>query len=189
MRQNRGNYKLPWLLCCRDSDLTWLKQPQQGPRETEAKHRRSPTWCKLPWWKLNGKKTQCSGSDKKPSMLATRPAKANVAETSCDSVSDSKRPPVKLGGPHSYGWKDIWLTKSSFLYNLSFLVSSNPLWTGEGQWVQLRGSGAVTPVCPEGPTILCTLVAVAQVDGGSSVLHLLCAKGQANETCEHRPGI
>ena len=55
--------------------------------------------------------------------------------------------------------------------------------------MQLRGSGAVTPMCPEGPTILCTLVAVTQAGGGSSVLNLLCAKDQANETCEHRPGI
>ena len=26
-------------------------------------------------------------------------------------ISDSRRPPVKAGGPHSYGWKDIRLTK------------------------------------------------------------------------------
>ena len=28
------------------------------------------------------------------------------------SVSDSRRSPVKLEGPGSYGWKDTWLTKS-----------------------------------------------------------------------------
>ena len=44
-------------------------------------------------------------------------------------------------------------------------------------------------MCPVASTILCTLVAVAQVDGGSSVLNLLCAKDQANENCEHRSGI
>ena len=44
-------------------------------------------------------------------------------------------------------------------------------------------------VCPEGSTIFCALVAVAQVEGGYSVLNLLCAKDQANENCEHRSGI
>ena len=53
----------------------------------------------------------------------------------------------------------------------------------EGFW------SSYSPVCPEGPTLLCTLVAVAQVNGGSSVLNLLGATDQANETCEHRPGI
>ena len=50
-----------------------------------------------------------SGSDKKPSMLKTGTAKKNLAESSCSSVLDSIRPPVKVGGPHPYGWKDIWL--------------------------------------------------------------------------------
>ena len=44
-------------------------------------------------------------------------------------------------------------------------------------------------MCPKGSIILCALVAVAQVGGGSSVLNLLCAKDQANENCEHRSGI
>jgi len=50
-------------------------------------------------------------SDKKSSVLETGTAKTNLAESSCGSVSDSRRPPVKVGGPCSYGWKDIWLTK------------------------------------------------------------------------------
>ena len=41
-----------------------------------------------------------------------RDNKTNLAESSHDSVSDSRRPPVKVGGPHPYGWKDVWLTKS-----------------------------------------------------------------------------
>ena len=49
----------------------------------------------------------------------------------------------------------------------------------EGLW-----KGA-SPARPEASTILCTLVAAAQVGGGSSVLNLLCAKDQANENCEH----
>ena len=44
-------------------------------------------------------------------MLETRTAKANSAESSCGSVSDS-RTLVRVGGPLSYGWKDIWITKS-----------------------------------------------------------------------------
>ena len=44
-------------------------------------------------------------------------------------------------------------------------------------------------VFPKGSTILCALVAVTQVGGGSSVLNLLCARDQANENCEHRSGI
>ena len=43
--------------------------------------------------------------------------------------------------------------------------------------------------CPEGSTICCALVAVAQVGGDFSVLNLLCAKDQANENCEHRSDI
>ena len=58
------------------------------------------------------KKTQHSGSDKKPSVLETMTAKTNLAESSRCSDSDSRRPPVKVGGPLPYGWKDIWLTKS-----------------------------------------------------------------------------
>ena len=55
----------------------------------------------------------------------------------------------------------------------------------EQHWVQLRDSGkGCSPVCPEGSSILFTLViTVAQVGGeGSSALNLLYAKDQANET-------
>ena len=58
------------------------------------------------------KKSQSSGNDKKPSVLETGTAKANSAECSCGLVSDYRRAPVKVGGPHSYGWKDTWLAKS-----------------------------------------------------------------------------
>nr|CAI9712219.1 unnamed protein product [Rangifer tarandus platyrhynchus] len=43
---------------------------------------------------MNVKKTQHSGSDKKPSMLETGTAKTNSSEGSHGSVSDSRRPPV-----------------------------------------------------------------------------------------------
>ena len=59
-------------------------------------------------------------------------------------------------------------------YNLSFLVSSNPLQTGEWPWVQLGDSGrGCSPLCLEGSTICCASVADAQVGAGSSVLNLL----------------
>ena len=61
---------------------------------------------------MNTKKTQCSGRDKKPSMVGTEIAKTDLAESSHGSVSDFRRPLVKEGGPHSYGWRDIWLKKS-----------------------------------------------------------------------------
>ena len=58
------------------------------------------------------KQTQCSGSDEKPGMLETGIAKTNLAESSCSSVSESRRLLVKVRGPHPYVWKDILLTKS-----------------------------------------------------------------------------
>ena len=50
---------------CHDSDLTWPEQPQLSPCKVEAK------------WKLNERKTQCRGSDKKPTVLKTGTAKTN----------------------------------------------------------------------------------------------------------------
>ena len=41
---------------------------------------------------------------------ATGTAKMNSAESSCSS--DSRRPLDGVGSTCSYGWKDIWLTKS-----------------------------------------------------------------------------
>ena len=92
-------------------DLVWLKQPRFGPLKAEAKHSRNPTRQNLLQWKLKVNKIQCSGSDEKPSVLESRTAKTNLAESSRGSVSDS-RSLVKVGGAHSYGWKNIWLTKS-----------------------------------------------------------------------------
>ena len=63
--------------------------------------------------------------------------------------------------------------------------ANRPMAVGAIEWLW-RG---YSPVCPKGSIILCALVAVAQVGGGSSVLNLLCAKDQANENCEHRSGI
>ncbi|CAN0549585.1 unnamed protein product [Rangifer tarandus platyrhynchus] len=47
------------------------------------------------WWKLKAKETQQSRSDKKPCVLETGTTKTNLAESSCSSVSDSRRSLVK----------------------------------------------------------------------------------------------
>ena len=154
----------------------------------ETKHSRSPALRKLMWWKLNTREIQCSGSDKKPSMLETGTAKTNSAESSCGSISDSRRPPIKVGSPHPYGRKDILLTKSEFLYSLSFLISLNPCEQASGMQLSDSSRG-YSPLRPKGSTICCALVAVAQVHKGPSVLNLLCAKDQANENCGCRSGI
>ena len=125
-------------------------------------------------WKLNVKKTQHNGSDKKPCVLETRIVKANSAESSRGSVSDSRRPLVGVGSPHPYGWKDIWLKNLNSFTISCFLFSQTPC-----EYVSSSAPG-----CPEGSTICGSLVAVAQARGGSSILNL-CAKNQANENYEH----
>ena len=71
-----------------------------------------PNSAKAPVVEAEHKKTQHSGSDNKPTMLETETAKTDSAESSHDSVSDSRRPQVHVGDPRCYGWKDIWLTKA-----------------------------------------------------------------------------
>ena len=60
-----------------------------------------------------------------PSYWKLGQRQPNSAESSRGPVSDSKRPPVKVRGPRSFGCRD--------LYNLSFLVSSNLPRTGGRQ--------------------------------------------------------
>ena len=95
------------------------------------------------------------------------------------------------GRKSSPSWLEGYIA-NKILIPLQSLVSCflKTLWTGKWQWVQLRDSGrGYLPVCPEGSTICCALVAIAQVDEGSSALNLLCVKDQANENWEHRSGI
>ena len=131
-RQNWGNYTLPWHLWCRDLDLTWLKQSQLGPRKVEAKHSRSPIWRKLPWWKLNVKKTECRGSDKKSSLLETGTAKTNSAKLTWLSLRFQKT--------CSWGRKSSSLRLEGHMANkilipLQSLISCflEPLWIGKRQ--------------------------------------------------------
>ena len=103
----------------------------------EVKPHRSPTPRKLRLWKLNTKETQSRGGSKKPSMLEARTPKTKTktsktktsktsAECSRSSDSDYRRPVVKEEAlPPVVG--RTWPAKSKFLYNLSSLVSSNPL--------------------------------------------------------------
>ena len=86
---------------------TTLGWPPQGEGEAQQK----PNSGKLMRWKQNMKKMQHRESDKKSSVLEIGTAKTNLAESSHGSVSDCRRPPIKVGGPRSYGWKDIWLAK------------------------------------------------------------------------------
>ena len=85
---------------------TTLARPPRGGAQAQQK----PNSVKAPVVEAELKKTQHSGSDKKTSGLETGTTKANSAERS--HSSGSRRPPIKVGGPRSYGWKDIWLTKS-----------------------------------------------------------------------------
>ena len=85
---------------------TTSAQPPRGGAQAQQK----PNSVKAPTVEAELKKAQSSGSDKKPSVLETGTTKANSAEMS--HSSGSRRPPIKVGGPHSYGWRDIFLTKS-----------------------------------------------------------------------------
>ena len=167
MRQNRGNHTLPRHLKCHFLDLTWLKQPQHAPARRRpsnggaqlSESSRSGSWM---WRKPNSGKVTRSPACWKPGQ-----PKTNSAKSSNGSVTNSRRPPIKVGSPRSYGQKVVCLTKSQFLYNLSFLVLSNPLWRDEWQWVQLRGGGrGYSLVGPKVSTICWAPVAVTQAGGG-----------------------
>ena len=137
-RQSQGTCTLSGHICCSVSDVTWLKQPPLGP----VRRRPSPAEAHL------GKSSRCgSWRWRKPSAVdltrspaCWRQGQPKQTRQKAQAVRFQKTP-VKVVRPHTYGWKDTQLTKSSFLCNLLFLVSPDPLWTGERQWVQLRKSG------------------------------------------------
>ena len=120
-----------------------------------------------------------------PSCCKRGQRKMKSAENSHSSVSDSRRPLVKVGDSRSYGWRDM---TNKILIPLQSLIScfleppmNRRVTVGstEGLW---RGYSLV---CPKG-TICWVPIAVTQAGGGSSVLTLLCAKNQTNENCERR---
>ena len=110
--------------CCGETELSKLQTPptymvpflrfnlaettSAWPPRDEGQAQQKPNSGKAPaWtWKLNMKKTQQSGSDKKRRTLETGTAKTNSAESSHGSVSDFRRHPVKVEDPRSYGWQD-----------------------------------------------------------------------------------
>ena len=119
----------------------------------------------------------------RPVVLETRAAKTNSAESPRGPASGSSRPPAKVGGPRSYGWKD-----RPNNCNLSFLVSLNRQRTGGQQWAPEGLWSGYSSVCPKG-TICWAPVAVTQAGGGSSVPTPLCAKNQAKKNCEHQSDV
>ena len=151
----------------------------------EAKHSRSPTQrssCGTRWTRRK------PSAGEGPSCWKRGQWKMNSAESSRGSVSDSRRPPVKVGGPRSYGWRDmpnkILIPLQSFVscFLESLVNRRAAVGTIEGLW---RGYSSA---CPKG-AICWAPVAVTQAGGGSSVLTFLCAKDQTNENCEHRSDI
>ena len=96
------------------------------PWEVGARHNRSPTWQRLLQWKPDVKKTQYREVTRGPSCWKLGQGKTNSAESSLDSVSDSRRPPVKVKGPRPSGWKDIWLTNLNSFTISSFLSPWTP---------------------------------------------------------------
>ena len=106
--------------------------------------------------------------------------KTNSTERTRAPDSDSRRPPIKVRGPRSYGRRDMpneILIPSQSLFSCSLQPPVNRRAAGgtiEGLW---RG---YSPACPKG-AICWAPLAVTQPSGGSSVLSLLCAKDQTNE--------
>ena len=79
----------------------WVHQAKQEPNSAkaptvEAEREENPAQGKR-------QEAQCAGNRNSEKLTQQ---KAHVA------VSDSRRPPVKVGGPRCYGWRDICLTKS-----------------------------------------------------------------------------
>ena len=122
---------VPWLGFNLAETTSTQKRPSRaGAQLSESSHSRSRTWRKP----STGEGPLCC----KPGQQ-----KANSAESSCGSVSDSRTPLVKVGGPSSYGWRDM---PNKILIPLQTLVSYflEPPWTGGQQWAQLRDSGEAT---------------------------------------------
>ena len=72
--------------------------------------------------------------------------KQNSAESPRGSASDSRRPPVKVGGPRSYGWRDMpnkILIPLRSLFSCFLDTHTHPR-TGGRQWAQLGDSGEAT---------------------------------------------
>ena len=105
MRRNRGAY-----LRSLTSRVPWLERNLAETAQCSPARRPSRAGAQLAISLLG------SGMQRKPSageVTRSPPSwrlgrwKSNSAESSRSSVSDSRRPPVKVGGPCSYGWRDM----------------------------------------------------------------------------------
>ena len=156
-RENRGNCTLPWQLWCCQSNITWLKQPGHGPHKEETKHSTSPTQQSSPGRSGTQRKPSEGKVTRSPMCWKLGQRKTNSADSSCSSVSDSRRPPVK---------PLLWLEGhmlNKILIPIHSLIScflEHPgnrrasLGAIEGLW---RGYSSV---CPKGFTICWTPVSV-----------------------------
>ena len=167
--KNWGTYTrvtsmVPWLGCNQAETTSQRKRPSTaGVQLSEA-----------PAMEAEGEETQ---QGEGPSCWIPGQRKTNSAERSRGPVSDPRRPPIKVRGPH---WRDM---PNEILIPLQSLLSccleppANRRVAGgttEGLW---RGYSSA---CPKG-AVCRAPAAVTQAGGGSSVLSLLCAKDQTNE--------
>ena len=97
---------VPWLR------FNLIEKPPLSPREVEDKHNRKPNSAKAPVVEAGREENPAQGQWQEAECTRNGDSKTNSAESSHSSVSDSRKSPVKAGGPRSYGWKDVWLTKA-----------------------------------------------------------------------------
>ena len=89
--------------------VTTSAQPLQGRGQVQQK----PNSVKGPVVEAEHEENPSAGEVgvlEEAQHAATGTAKINSAESSCSS--DSRRPRGGVGSTRSYGWNDIWLTKS-----------------------------------------------------------------------------
>ena len=105
------DFSCPQRVWCHFSDLTGWNNlgsapTRWRPRTAEAQLSRSSQSGSWMW------RTPSAVEVTRSPACWKRTAKTSSVESACGSVSGSRRPPAKAGGPHPYGWKDIWLTRS-----------------------------------------------------------------------------
>ena len=81
--------------------------PPQGRDQAQQK----PNW-KAPVVEAECEENPAQGKWQEAQRAGNQDSKKHSAERSHGSVFDSKRLPVGVGSSCSYGWKDMWLTKS-----------------------------------------------------------------------------
>ena len=74
-------------------------RPPQGRSQAQQK----PSSMKAPMVEAEREENPVQGKWQEAHHAGNRDNENNLAESSGGSVSDSRRPPVKVGGPRSYG--------------------------------------------------------------------------------------